>query len=208
MSSTIDSILVESRVFPPSRKASADAVISGMDHYRALCEEADSDFEGFWGRLAREHLQWRKPFTKILDDSQAPFYTWFDDGEPAPWQTVLWELPALPDELWAAFPLGHAPCCVVALEAALVGVPTVGTPVGQVVIGSSANPGLRDFAIAARIVDGEFAFAHYEFAFNPAAPTEFRHLPFDRGSQPEVEHCRPWLLAGTTFAVSRTLMSW
>jgi acetyl-CoA synthetase len=81
MSSTIDSILVESRVFPPSRKFSADAVISGMDNYRALCDEADSDFEGFWGRLAREHLQWRKPFTKVLDESQAPFYTWFDDGE-------------------------------------------------------------------------------------------------------------------------------
>ncbi|NGM88642.1 acetate--CoA ligase [Parapusillimonas sp. SGNA-6] len=81
MSSTIDSILVESRVFPPSRKASADAVISGMDAYRALCEEAETDFEGFWGRLAREHVQWRKPFTKILDESRAPFYTWFDDGE-------------------------------------------------------------------------------------------------------------------------------
>ncbi|WP_353151835.1 acetate--CoA ligase [Pollutimonas bauzanensis] len=81
MSSTIDSILVEDRIFPPSRAAVEGAAISGMEDYKALCEEADRDPEGFWGRLANEHLQWRKPFTKILDESQAPFYTWFEDGE-------------------------------------------------------------------------------------------------------------------------------
>jgi len=81
MSSTIDSILVESRVFPPSAKTAAGAVISSMENYKALCEEAERDFEGFWARLAREHLQWRKPFTRVLDESNAPFYTWFDDGE-------------------------------------------------------------------------------------------------------------------------------
>ena len=32
---------------------------------------------------------------------------WFDDGEPAPWQTVLWELPALPDELEYRFAGRH-----------------------------------------------------------------------------------------------------
>src|SRR3546814_17212791 len=81
MSSTIDSILVESRVFPPSAKTVAGAAISGMENYKALCDEADRDFEGFWARLANEHLQWRKPFTRVLDESKAPFYTWFDDGE-------------------------------------------------------------------------------------------------------------------------------
>lgn len=81
MSSTIDTILVENRVFPPARKAVAGARISGMESYKALCEEAESDFDGFWAGLAREHLQWRKPFTKVLDESNAPFYTWFDDGE-------------------------------------------------------------------------------------------------------------------------------
>src|SRR3546814_1464037 len=52
-----------------------------MENYKALCDEADRDFEGFWARLANEHLQWRKPFTRVLDESKAPFYTWFDDGE-------------------------------------------------------------------------------------------------------------------------------
>ena len=27
------------------------------------------------------HLHWQKPFTRVLDESQAPFYKWFDDGE-------------------------------------------------------------------------------------------------------------------------------
>ncbi|RWB52358.1 MAG: acetate--CoA ligase, partial [Mesorhizobium sp.] len=35
----------------------------------------------FWGRLARETLSWNKPFTKVLDESNAPFYTWFEDGQ-------------------------------------------------------------------------------------------------------------------------------
>jgi acetyl-CoA synthetase len=81
MSSTIDSILVESRVFPPSAKTVAGATISGMENYKALCQEAEQDFDGFWTRLAREQLKWRKPFTRVLDETNAPFYTWFDDGE-------------------------------------------------------------------------------------------------------------------------------
>lgn len=81
MSSTIDSILVEHRVFSPSAKAVAGATVAGMEKYKALCAEAEDDFDGFWARLANEHLVWRKPFTKVLDESKAPFYTWFEDGE-------------------------------------------------------------------------------------------------------------------------------
>ncbi|MGH8698344.1 MAG: acetate--CoA ligase, partial [Burkholderiales bacterium] len=35
----------------------------------------------FWGRLAREHVLWSKPFTTVLDESNAPFFKWFHDGE-------------------------------------------------------------------------------------------------------------------------------
>jgi acetyl-CoA synthetase len=59
----------------------AGATISGMDAYRALAAEAERDYEGFWGRLAKETLSWKKPFTKVLDESKAPFYTWFEDGQ-------------------------------------------------------------------------------------------------------------------------------
>ena len=80
-STAVESTLVENRVFPPSEAIVKAARISGMDGYNALCAEAEKDFEGFWARLARENVVWTKPFTKTLDESNAPFYKWFEDGE-------------------------------------------------------------------------------------------------------------------------------
>jgi len=56
------------------------ATISGMDAYRALCAEAARDYPGYWARLAREHVIWKKPFTQVLDEANAPFFKWFADG--------------------------------------------------------------------------------------------------------------------------------
>ncbi|CAA2104400.1 acetate--CoA ligase [Variovorax paradoxus] len=80
-SKNIESVLVENRVFPPDARATEGARISGMAAYEALCKEAEQDFDGFWSRLAKGNLQWTKPFTKTLDESNAPFYQWFGDGE-------------------------------------------------------------------------------------------------------------------------------
>ncbi len=80
-SSNIETVLHETRVFPPAAAFVKQANISGMDAYRALCAEAEKDFAGFWGRLAKEQLLWHKPFTKVLDESKAPFFKWFYDGE-------------------------------------------------------------------------------------------------------------------------------
>ncbi len=74
MSSNIESVLQETRVFPPSAEFVKQANISGMDAYRALCAEAERDYEGFWARLAREELLWQKPFTATLNDTNAPFF--------------------------------------------------------------------------------------------------------------------------------------
>jgi acetyl-CoA synthetase len=70
----------ESRSFNPPADLVKNAAISGMDAYRRLCAEAESDYEGFWARLAKENLYWKKPFSKTLDESKAPFYKWFEDG--------------------------------------------------------------------------------------------------------------------------------
>ena len=79
--SPIESVLVENRVFPPPADFAAKARISGMAQYQALCDEAERDYEGYWARLARENVQWTKPFTQVLDQSNPPFYKWFADGE-------------------------------------------------------------------------------------------------------------------------------
>ena len=79
--SAIESTLVENRVFEPSAETVKAARIQGMEGYNALCAEAEADFEGFWGKRAKETLAWHKPFTKVLDESSKPFYKWFDDGE-------------------------------------------------------------------------------------------------------------------------------
>jgi acetyl-CoA synthetase len=81
MSSNIETVLQEKRVFPPAPAFVKQANISGMDAYRKLTAEAERDFEGFWARLARENLLWSKPFTKVLDESKAPFFRWYYDGE-------------------------------------------------------------------------------------------------------------------------------
>ena len=71
----------ETRIFAPPAAFTAQAAVSGMDAYNALCAEAASDYEGFWARLAKEHLEWQTPFTRTLNEDNAPFYKWFEDGK-------------------------------------------------------------------------------------------------------------------------------
>jgi acetyl-CoA synthetase len=70
----------EYAVYPPPAGIVAGAAVSGMAAYEALCQEAETDYEGFWARQARELLSWNTPFTKVLNDSEAPFFKWFEDG--------------------------------------------------------------------------------------------------------------------------------
>ena len=77
----IESLKQENRIFAPPADFVKNATISGMDAYNAMCAEAEKDYEGFWAKLARENIEWKKPFTKTLDESNAPFYKWFEDGQ-------------------------------------------------------------------------------------------------------------------------------
>lgn len=79
--SALESILKETRSFPPSDDFRLKASVSGMEAYNALCDQANAQYLSFWGDLGRELLTWKKPFSRVLDDSQAPFFKWFDDGE-------------------------------------------------------------------------------------------------------------------------------
>jgi acetyl-CoA synthetase len=78
--SSIESVSNEKRVFAPSEQWRSTANVKAADA-AAMRARAGSDYEGFWADLAREHLLWHKPFTKVLDESNVPFYKWFPDGE-------------------------------------------------------------------------------------------------------------------------------
>jgi acetyl-CoA synthetase len=69
------------KFFYPSEEMVKNAAVSGMDAYKALCAEAEADYEGFWARHAREMVSWKQPFTQVLDESNAPFFKWFADGK-------------------------------------------------------------------------------------------------------------------------------
>jgi len=79
--SSIESVLSESRVFPPAEEFKKNARVSGLAAYHALCQQAEQDYTGFWGNLARTEIAWHKSFSNSLDETNAPFYRWFYDGE-------------------------------------------------------------------------------------------------------------------------------
>jgi acetyl-CoA synthetase len=78
--SDIQSVMHETRVFPPSEAFVKQANVSGMAAYQAMVDASKKDYAGYWADLARKNIQWKKPFTKTLNDSNAPFYKWFEDG--------------------------------------------------------------------------------------------------------------------------------
>ncbi len=78
---TIESILNESRLFPPTTDFAQQGNISGSAAYQQLCTQAEKNHQEFWAEQAKKYILWHKPFTQTLDDSNQPFFQWFSDGE-------------------------------------------------------------------------------------------------------------------------------
>ena len=79
--SNIEVVKREESVFHPPETFVKNANISGMDNYHAMCAAAERDYEGFWAQHAHENIHWHKPFTTTLNEADAPFYRWFEDGQ-------------------------------------------------------------------------------------------------------------------------------
>lgn len=67
-------------IFQPNPEHAKDARIKNMDEYQTLVNKANEDYEGFWDEYAKEKIDWFTPYTKVLDESNAPFYKWFVGG--------------------------------------------------------------------------------------------------------------------------------
>ncbi len=76
----IESVLSEERRFAPDPDFASRALLDerGLDRLRRKGAE---DPQAMWADLARENLDWHKPFTCTLDRSRAPHFAWFTDGE-------------------------------------------------------------------------------------------------------------------------------
>ncbi len=75
--SSMESVSHEDRKFSPSPEFVDAAHISGDKAYRALYEKSIQDPEAFWAEAAGE-LHWFKKWDTVLDDTDAPFFKWFD----------------------------------------------------------------------------------------------------------------------------------
>jgi len=71
----IENLLTETRRFAPTAEFVSTAIATAD-----LYDKAQADRLGFWADQANK-LHWHKPFTQILDWSDAPFAKWFQDGE-------------------------------------------------------------------------------------------------------------------------------
>jgi acetyl-CoA synthetase len=63
--------------FPPPDEFREKALVSDW----SLHEEAQKDFKGFWAKQATELLDWFTEPEEDLNDSDPPFYKWFEDGK-------------------------------------------------------------------------------------------------------------------------------
>jgi len=79
MSSSIESVLTETRSFPPPAEFAKQAHVGSMAAYEALYARAAADPEGFWAERARE-LTWAEPWKQVLD-WKLPDAKWFVGGK-------------------------------------------------------------------------------------------------------------------------------
>ena len=77
---TIESILQEKRLFPPSTEFSQKAHIKSLDEYQQLYDKAKADPQKFWADLAETELDWFQKWDTVLD-WQPPFAQWFVGGK-------------------------------------------------------------------------------------------------------------------------------
>ncbi len=78
---SINNILEENRIFPPSKEFSKNALIKDFKELIELKLAAKNDSIKFWDNYAKSEIDWFEPYQTVLDDKNAPFYKWFPEGK-------------------------------------------------------------------------------------------------------------------------------
>jgi acetyl-CoA synthetase len=68
--------LLDAGPFDPPADFAQHAKVTDPEIY----EQAAADPPAWWAEQARQRLEWATPFSTVLNDSDAPFYKWFEDG--------------------------------------------------------------------------------------------------------------------------------
>ncbi len=78
---SINNILEEKRIFPPSKKFAEKSNISTKEELLSLKKQASDNPIQFWESFAKSELDWLEPFQTVLDNENAPFFKWFKEGK-------------------------------------------------------------------------------------------------------------------------------
>lgn len=70
-----------SNIFNPVKSKFKEPLIKNMCEYNDLMDEFKNDYEGTWAKFADEKIDWFEKYDTILDESNAPFYKWFNGGK-------------------------------------------------------------------------------------------------------------------------------
>ena len=78
-SGQVQTVMHETRLFPPPAEFAAKARIGSLEAYEKLWNEAAGDIETFWGSMADE-LHWFRPYERVLEWKE-PVARWFVGGQ-------------------------------------------------------------------------------------------------------------------------------
>ena len=78
---SINNILEENRIFPPSKEFSSKSSINKIDQLFELKNKAKEDPIAFWKSYAESEIDWFQSFETVLNEDNAPFYEWFKEGK-------------------------------------------------------------------------------------------------------------------------------
>ena len=78
---SINNILEENRLFPPSKKFSDKSNIKSFEELQSLKKQSLENPTKFWESFANSEIDWFEPFQTVLDRENAPFFKWFKEGK-------------------------------------------------------------------------------------------------------------------------------
>ena len=90
---SINNILEEKRLFPPSKEFSKKSNIKSFKELQSLKKQSLENPTKFWESFANSEIDWFEKFQTVLDTANAPFFEWFKEGKlNITYKRFIWRL--------------------------------------------------------------------------------------------------------------------